>query len=128
MTAFNRLEVAAGISIFDQLAPKFIAMAAFLCLDASTMVTHSETTNNPHEGLSDVLTKWFAGKSPLPTTLQVLLEILRDIKLGELAQEIEDFFNINRTPTTPPSLYLVCYFIVFSTTLIYSLVTLFVLV
>ena len=74
MTAFNRLEVAAGISIIDQLAPKFIAMAAFLCLDASTMVTHSETTNNPHEGLSDVLTKWFAGKSPLPTTWQVLLE------------------------------------------------------
>ena len=127
MTVFNHLEVAAGISIIDQLAPKFIAMAAFLCLDVSTMVTHSETTNNPHEGLSDVLTKWFAGKSPLPTTWQVLLEILRDIKLGELAQEIEDFFNINRTPTTPPSLYLVRYFIVFSTTLIY-LVTLFLLV
>ena len=118
MTALNRLEVAAGIFIIDQLAPKFIAVATLLCLDASTIVTHSKTTNNPREGLSGVLTKWFAGKSPLPTTWQVLLEILRDIELGELAQEIEDFFNINRTPTTPPSLYLVCYFIVLSTTLI----------
>ena len=76
MTALNRLEVAAGISILDQLAPKFIAMAAFLCLDVSTMVTHTETTNNPHEGLSGVLTKWFGRKSPLPTTWQVLLKIL----------------------------------------------------
>ena len=65
-------------------------------------------------------------ESSIPTTWQVLLEILRDIELGELAQKIEDFFNINRTPTTPPSLYLVRYFIVFSTTLIY-LVTLFLL-
>ena len=27
MTALNRLEVAAGISIIDKLAPKFVAMA-----------------------------------------------------------------------------------------------------
>lgn len=109
MTALNRLEVAAGISIIDKLAPKFVAMTAFLCIDASTMVTHR---NNPHEELSGVFTKWFAGKSPLPTTWQVLLEILRDIELGELAQEIDDFFNINRTPTTLPSVYLVCCFII----------------
>jgi len=109
MTALNRLEVAAGISIIDKLAPKFVAMAAFLCIDASTMVTHR---NNPHEELSGVFTKWFADKSPLPTTWQVLLEMLRDIELGELAQEIDDFFNINRTPTTLPSVHLVCCFII----------------
>lgn len=109
MTALNRLEVAAGISIIDKLAPKFVAMAVFLCIDASTMVTHR---NNPHEELSGVFTKWFADKSPLPTTWQVLLEMLRDIELGELAQEIDDFFNINRTPTTLPSVHLVCCFII----------------
>ena len=97
MSALDRLELAAGISIYNQLAPKFLTIASALCLDDSALSTLSKSGNNPHKGLCDVLDRWLSGKSPLPPTWQVLLAILRDIKLEELAQEIDDFFNVNST-------------------------------
>jgi len=97
--ALDRLELAAGISIHNRLASKFLAIASALCLDDPTLGS-----------LSDVFDRWLSGKSSLPPTWQVLLVILRDIKLEELAQEIDDFFNVNRTSL--PATYIVSCIIV----------------
>ena len=103
MSALDRLEKVAGISIFDKLAPKFLEMASTLDFDESTL-NSLRIENNPVEGSKDMMKAWLSGKSSLPSTWQVLLEKLQAVE-RELAQEIKHFFK--RTPVTSLSLPLV---------------------
>ena len=97
MSALNRLDKVAGISIFNYLAPKFLTVAAALSLDKPTLENLSKMGNNPCEGSRALLKEWISGKSPLPPTWNVLLSVVR-LQQEDLAQKIEDFFN--RTPVT----------------------------
>ena len=91
MSALDRLEVA-GTSIFNKLAPMFPSMA--LVLDFPTFIHDTLIReNNPVEGSRAMMKAWLSGKSSLPPTWQMLLEKLQFIDMGEVAQEIEQFFN-----------------------------------
>ena len=103
MSALDRLEKVAGISIFNKLAPKFLEVASTLDFDESTLDS-LRIENNPVEGSKDMFKAWVSGESSLPSTWQVLLEKLQAVE-RELAQEIKHFFK--GTPVTPLSLPLV---------------------
>ena len=104
MSALDRLEKVASISIFDKLAPKFLEMALTLHFNEST-VDSLRQENNPVEGSKAMFKVWFSGKSSLPPTWKVLLEKLQVTHMGELAQEINKFFC--GVSVTSPSLPLV---------------------
>ena len=113
MSVFDRLEAIAGIFIYNQLAPEHLTMAEALKFDHSTF-NKLKMENNPGEGSKVVLKAWLSGKSALSPTWKVLLENLRTIQMGGLAQEIECFFNttpvtslVDRTPVNIPSAPLV---------------------
>ena len=103
MSAIERLKAVAGISIYNQLAPMFLRMAAALHLDPST-ITDLKAENNPVEGSKAMCKAWLAGKSALSPTWKMLLEKLHDIQMGELAKKIGDFFNKASVTTLSPSL------------------------
>ena len=72
MSALDRLEKVAGISIFNK---KLLDMASALCFDESTL--HClRRENNPVEGVKFMFKAWLSGKSFLPPTWQVLLDKL----------------------------------------------------
>lgn len=105
MSALDRLEKVANIPIFNKLAPKFLKMASGLhfhesCLDSL------RTENNPVEGSKMMMKAWLSGESSLPPTWQKLLEMFQSIGIGEIAQKIEEFFNI--PPAISQSASLVC--------------------
>ena len=91
MSALARLEVV-GIPIFNKLVPKFLRIALALHLPAS-ITDNLRKENNPVEKSKAMMKAWVSGKSSLPSTWQALLELLQAADLGELAQEIEQFFN-----------------------------------
>ena len=92
MSAFDRLEAMAGISIYTQFAPIYLTMAAALHLNRSTL-TSLGAENNPVEGSKAMFKAWLSGKSSMPPTWKMLLEKLDNIQMGELAQEITSFFD-----------------------------------
>lgn len=106
MSTLDRLEKTASISIFKKLVPKFLSMASALCFDEPTL-DGLRVENNPVEGVKEMMKAWLLGENfqPPMSTWQVLLEKLQAIDMGELAQEIEHFFNT--TPVTSPSTSLV---------------------
>ena len=103
MSALDRLEKVAGISIFNKLAPKFPEMGSTLDIDERTL-GNLKIENNPVEGSKDMMKAWLSGKSSLPSTWQVLLEKLQAVE-RELTQEIKHF--LKGTPVTSLSLPLV---------------------
>ena len=108
MSALDRLEKVAGIPVFNKLAPKFLKMASALhfhesCLDSL------RTENNPVEGSKMMVKAWLSGESYLPPTWRKLLEMFHSIEIGEIAQKIEEFFNI--PPATSQSASLVGVFL-----------------
>ena len=103
MSALDRLEKVAGISIFNKLAPNFLELASALDFDEST-VDSLKIENNPVERSKGMMKAWVSGKSSLPSTWQVLLEKLQAVE-RELAQEMKHFFKV--TPVTSLSLPLV---------------------
>ena len=91
MSALDRLEKVAGISIFNKLAPSFLELASALDFNEST-VGSLRQENNPVEGSKAMFKAWFSGKSSLPPTWKVLLEKLQATHMEELAQEIDRVF------------------------------------
>lgn len=104
MSALDCLEAVAGISIYNQLAPKYLTMAVDLNLDHSTLY-NLRAENNPVEGTKIMFEAWLSGESSVPPTWKMLLEKLDNIQMGELAQEITSFFD--KTLVTSPSASLV---------------------
>ena len=104
MSAIERLKAVAGISIYNQLAPKFLRMAVALHLDPSTIID-LRAENNPVEGSKTMFEAWLTGRSSLPPTWKILLEKLHVIQMEELAEQIEHFFK--KPPLTMPSYSLV---------------------
>ena len=104
MSALDRLEKGASISIFTKLVAKLLEMATALHFDESILDTLSQE-NNPVERTKDMMKAWLSGETSLPPTWQVLLETLQAIDMKEVSQEIEHFFN--RTSVTSPSASLV---------------------
>ena len=104
MSAYDRLEAMAGISIYNQLAPKYLELAAALHLNRSTL-TSLRAENNPVEGSKAMFKAWLSGEGFLAPTWKILLEKLDNIQMGELAQVITFFFD--KTLVTSPSASLV---------------------
>ena len=97
MSSLDRLEAMAGISIYNQLASKYLTMAAALHLDHSTL-NDLRAENNPAKTMFEA---WLSGKCSVTPTWKMLLEKLDNIQMGELAQGIVQFFN--RTSVSTPS-------------------------
>ena len=95
MSALDRLEKVAGISIFNKLAPSFLELALALDFDEST-VDSLRQEKNPVEGSKAMFKAWFSGKSSLPPTWKVLLEKLQATHMEELAQEIDRCLTARR--------------------------------
>ena len=104
MAALDCLEAMTGISICTQLASKYLALAAALHLNRSTL-TYLVSENNPVEGTKTMFEAWLLGDSFVAPTWKMLLEKLNNIQMGELAQEITCFFD--KTLVTSPSASLV---------------------
>ena len=92
MSALDYLEKVALISIFNKLALQHLEMAPELHFDESTLDSIT-SENNPVEGSRLMMKAWLSSRSSPPPTWQVLLQKLRTFGMGELAQEIEHFFN-----------------------------------
>ena len=67
MSALDRLEKVAGITIFERLAPNFIAMTSKLDFPEPT-VESLRKENNTVEGSKGMMEAWLSGASFLPTT------------------------------------------------------------
>ena len=93
VSALERLNTLAGISLWNQLGSSFLRMAAALHLDPCT-INDLKTENNPVERSKAMFKAWLAGKSALPPTWNMLLEKLHVIQMGELAKKIEHFFSM----------------------------------
>ena len=107
MSALDRLEKIAGIFIFNNLAPKFLNLASALDFQESTLSSLRRESRSI-EGAKSMFREWLSGKSPLSPTWRVLLEKLRDIDMGQLAQKIKTFFS--RTPSLVCTRVLSLYF------------------
>ena len=92
MSALDRLEKVAEISIFEKLAPNCIPMASALDFHES-FVEQLRNENNPVEGSKLMLEAWISGASFLLTTWQLLLEKIEACEMGALAQEINHYFS-----------------------------------
>ena len=99
MSALDRLEALTGISIWNQIAPNYLTMAAALQLDHS-ILNNLRTENNPVDGSKAMFRAWLSGKSCVEPTWRSLLEKLRTVQMRELAEEIYFFFS--RPPCTSP--------------------------
>ena len=116
MSSLDRLEKVAGIDIFSEIDEELLEMALALDLDKSTRDALSKK-NGMEEGSKAMMEAWLSGESPLSPTWQVLLQTLQAIQKGELAQEIEHFFNT--IPATSPSASLVIHVSVYQTGIMY---------
>ena len=103
MSAFECLEAIAGISIYNQLAPKYLTMAAALHLDHSTL-NGLRAENNPVEGTKTMFKAWLSGESSMPPTWKILLKKLDNMQMGELGQEITSFFDKTLVTSSSASL------------------------
>ena len=110
MSALDYLEKVALILIFNKLAQHLFKMAPELHFDESTL-DRITSENNPVEGSRLMMEAWLSSKSSPPPTWQVLLQKLRTFGMGEVAQEIEHFFN--RMSVTSPSASLVSHVLVY---------------
>ena len=106
MSALDRLEKVAGISIFDKLGPKFLEMASTLDID-ERILSNLRIENNPVERSKDVMKVWVSGESSLPSTWQVLLEKLQAVE-RELAEEMKHFFKGTPVTSLPLPLVSLC--------------------
>lgn len=104
MSALDRLEAMAGISVYTQLAPKYLTMATTLHLNLSTL-KYLISENNPVERSKALFEAWLSGKSSVTPTWKMLLEKLDNIQMGKLAQEIACYFA--KTLVSSPSASLV---------------------
>ena len=103
MSSLDRLEKVVGIDIFSEIDEELLEMALALDLGKSTRDTLSKKIGM-EEGSKAMMEAWLSGESPLSPTWQVLLETLQAIEKGELAQEIENFFNRIPITSSLPSL------------------------
>ena len=92
MSALDRLEKVAGITIFEKLALNFITMTSELDFPEPT-VESLRKENNPGEGSKAMMEAWLSGASFLPTTWQVLLERFQAVEMRPLVDEINQFFS-----------------------------------
>ena len=92
MSALDRLEKVAGITIFEKLAPNFITMTSKLDFPEHTVESLGKE-NNPVEGSKAMMEAWLSGASSLPTTWQVLLERFQAVEMRPLVDEIDQFFS-----------------------------------
>ena len=89
MSALDCLEKVAGISIINELAKRFLDNK----LTSELPFNGEILKNNPVEGSKVMLKIWLSSKEYPPPTWQELLKIFRGNQMGEVAQEIERYFN-----------------------------------
>ena len=92
MSALDCLEKVAGISIINKLAKMFLDNKLTSKLPFIEQIFRM-LRNNPVEGSKIMLKTWISTKGHPPPTWQELLNLFRDNQMGEVAQEIEDYFN-----------------------------------
>ena len=104
MSALDCLEKVAGISIINKLAKMFLDNKLTSELPFNEQI-FGLFKNNPVEGSKIMLNRWVSTNGHPPPTWQELLNLFRDNQMGEVAQEIEDYFN--KVSATSPSVSLV---------------------
>ena len=104
MSALDCLEKVAGISIVNKLAKKFLDNKLTSKLPFSEQIFRM-FKNNPVEGSKIMLKTWVSTKGHPPPTWRELMKLFQDNQMGEVVQEIEDYFN--KVSATSPSVSLV---------------------
>ena len=104
MSALDCLEKVAGISIINKLAEKFQDNKMTSDLPFNEQIVRA-FKNNPVKGSKVMLKAWVSTKGYPPPTWQELLKRFRSNQMGEVAQEIERYFN--KVSATSPSVSLV---------------------
>ena len=84
MSSLSRLEEGAGIKIVTSLAEIPAQLAAVLGVRLMT---------GEEQQVEVVIGKWESGQSQHPITWRSLLDILKELKLEDLSQEIEDYMH-----------------------------------
>ena len=103
MSAIDCLEKVAGVSIINKLAKQFLDNKLRSELPFNEQILGT-LKNNPVEGSKVMLETWLSEGYP-PPTWQELLKIFWGNQMGEVAQEIERYFN--KVSATSPSVSLV---------------------
>ena len=93
ISALDRLEAMTGISIYNQLAPRYFTMVVKLLHLDHSIHNKLKRKNNPLDGSKAIFKAWFSGESTLPPTWKILLQILQALQMRELAQKIQYFFD-----------------------------------
>ena len=95
ISVLERLEACTGINIFREVAPKYQWLIGCILLHMNTAREAIRFQNSVVRG-KFIFEQWLTGKSHLhqPAKWQVLFEVLRDMELGWLAQEMEDWLRM----------------------------------
>ena len=92
MRALKHLEKAIPVSIFNQLVPNYLNLAKILQFDESMCNSLGDMKDTPAEACRAVFEEWLTQATP-PPTWKNLVESLRNLGMGEVANCIEVFFN-----------------------------------
>ena len=91
ISVLERLETCTGINIFREVAPKYQWLIGCILLHTN-LAEEAVRIPSPVERSKFIFEKWLAGKGYLhqSATWEILFGLLRDMELGQLAQDMED--------------------------------------
>ena len=81
-----------SINVLEQIGAHYRELGVLLLNDTNGTVTQAIMGQHP-EAINvnfEILQRWIQGKGKLPVEWTTLIEVLRDIKLSELAHEMEE--------------------------------------
>ena len=86
-----------SINVLEQIGPHYREFGALLLEDAAGAVTEAIVIKHNRDAKAinwEILCKWIEGKGKQPVEWSTLVEVLRDIRLSELANETEQTLKI----------------------------------
>ena len=85
------------VFIIDEMAPKWKRVGRMLKFSTSCMETITSSCGNDTECCDKLLSQWLQGqnddKDHCPKTWETLLEVMRDVRLAELADRLEKILS-----------------------------------
>ena len=84
------------VNIFQEIGTCYSALGPLLLKDGTGAVTEAIISNHRRDADAinhEILTQWLWGKGKHPVTWSTLIDVLKDIKLSELAEVIQEGFT-----------------------------------
>lgn len=86
-----------SINVLEQIGPHYREFGTLLLEDAAGAVTEAIITKHNRDAKAinwEILRNWIEGKGKKPVEWSILVKVLKDIRLSELANEMEQTLKI----------------------------------